>query len=296
MAQFGQSQFQLAQGISTFLRLAGYKPTSKHDENTVAAFRNFWFVCVLGGIAAPSTRMSRQERATLTHLACLSPPLLEHARNDFVETELEYNSLLRKPFYTAVRSSTHVAVQPTDLFAQLSTELKGELAAALSSQAGAVRALSAPQSTFCAAVYRVETLRAESGSPSGILRYFTVEGVNNSSLFPVLQAISEQITRTFCSHLSDLATRHAMESSVHTEIREVVLACADKHYQVRTNALRAVNDVFSSFPSLLCDHEMVCLLLEMLTLLRRSCQASYVNEVRACKFRLEHTVLTQSCL
>lgn len=279
--QFGQSQFHLAQGISTFMRLGGYSVRSKHDEDIVAAFRSFWFVSVLGGIAAPSTRMSRQERATLTHLATLSPPLLLHARPDFVETELEYNSLLRKPFFQGVRLHIFRLLPSTSLFYddQLSTELKGELSSALSSQAGSVRALSAPQSTFCAAVYRIETLRAEAGQPTGILQYFTVEDVNNSALFPVLQAIADQITRTFCSHLSDLATRHAMEPNVGEELRELVLSCADKHYHVRAHSFRAVNDIFSSFPSLLCSHDVVCLLLEMLTMLRRACQASFMDEV-----------------
>jgi len=40
-----------------------------------------------------------------------------------------------------------------------------------------------------------------------------------------------------------------------------------------------LNELFSSFPSLVCDKEIVLVMLELLTVLRRSCLSEFLDEV-----------------
>jgi len=70
-----------------------------------------------------------------------------------------------------------------------------------------------------------------------------------------------------------------MESSIYREVREVLLETAHQFAKVRTVAIRYANDLFANFPSLLCAEEVVTVLLEMLTLLRRACLAEFLDEV-----------------
>lgn len=70
-----------------------------------------------------------------------------------------------------------------------------------------------------------------------------------------------------------------MEPSVYREVREVLLETSHQFAKVRTVATRYANDLFANFPSLLCAEEVVTVLLEMLTVLRRACLAEFVDEV-----------------
>lgn len=71
-----------------------------------------------------------------------------------------------------------------------------------------------------------------------------------------------------------------MEPLIYREVREILLETAHQFIKVRTVATRFANELFANFPSLLCAEEVVTVLLEMLTVLRRACLAELVDEVR----------------
>lgn len=70
-----------------------------------------------------------------------------------------------------------------------------------------------------------------------------------------------------------------MDPVVYHEIREIIIECGHQFSKTRTVALRYLNDLVSSFPSLLCHQVVITALLEMLTLLRRSCLSEFTDEV-----------------
>jgi phosphatidylinositol 4-kinase len=190
---------------------------------------------------------------------------------------------------------------------QTADAVRGELASLLPQQGTNARSLSTPQVIFLATVLGVESLRAESGQPSTILSYFHVEGINNNlQMFTTLTSIADkvrfrtilakdpritsapltstllQVNSTFISHLSGLVTGHTMDASIYREVREILLQCCHQYTKVRGVSIRYLNDLFASFPSLLCSLDVVTVLLELLTALRRACLAEFVDEVRFC--------------
>ena len=70
-----------------------------------------------------------------------------------------------------------------------------------------------------------------------------------------------------------------MEPTVYSEVREVLLETCHQYSKVRSVATKYVDDLFHNFPSLLCAEKVITTLLELLTVVRRACQAEYVDEV-----------------
>lgn len=131
-----------------------------------------------------------------------------------------------------------------------------------------------------------------------MLAYFHNEGVNSHApMYDSLVSIAEkvrppraevprradlsypQVNSTFIHRLTELVTTHSLDPAVYLEVREVLLQTCHQFSKVRTVATRHLNDLFANFPSLLCAEEVVTVLLEMLTVLRRACLAEFVDEV-----------------
>ena len=147
-------------------------------------------------------------------------------------------------------------------------------------QATNARSLPVPQVLFLATVYGMESLRAEAGRVSPVLAYFHNEGVNNhAQLYDTLSSIAEKVNSRFMSHLSERVVSHSMDPAVFPEVCGVVVECAHQYAKNRAVAMRYLNDLFSSFPSLLCNLQVITTLLELLTLLRRACLSEFTDEV-----------------
>lgn len=176
------------------------------------------------------------------------------------------------------------------------------MASALPQQAGNIRALSIPQVVLAATILQLESLRAEACRPSSMLSYFRVEGISNGPMFDLLVAIADQVSSrwfapkglfqkltlfshqvglVFIRNFGDCVTRHAIPPIVFQEIRQILLECCHPAAKVRSVSLKYLNELLSSFPSLSCDSEIVTVLLEILTVLRRACQTECLDEVRS---------------
>ncbi|ORY78396.1 hypothetical protein BCR35DRAFT_304996 [Leucosporidium creatinivorum] len=256
------SLLELIPVIDTFLTAAKFNPRGEVSPALVALFRGTWYLCLLSGFLSTPARIAEWQRAALVRIASHTPGLLRGVSNDFVETELEFSTILR--------SQTH-ALSPDSV--------RAEFASSLPQQATNARGLPVQQVIFLATVLGLESLRAEAGQPSTILTYFHVEGVNNhAQVYETLVSIAEKVNATFIHRLTELVTTHSMDSSIYREVREVLLETSHQFAKVRTVATRYANDLFANFPSLLCAEEVVTVLLEMLTVLRRACLAEFVDE------------------
>lgn len=65
-------------------------------EEIVLLFRNMWFIAVAIGLTDPGNRAADIHRQSLRAISLKTPCLLLHTPLNYVETELEYNPLLRK--------------------------------------------------------------------------------------------------------------------------------------------------------------------------------------------------------
>lgn len=162
-----------------------------------------------------------------------------------------------------------------------------------------IHSISAPQAIFLTTVLRLESLKAEAGHPSTMLSYFRVEGINNSILGGVMEAIANQVSPSlffdkceadcillsfqvnsrFIHHFSHQVISHSISPVVYQEVGLILLQCCDAYAQVRKVSLAYLNDLISSFPSLICESTVLSTLLELLTMLRRACQAELLDEV-----------------
>ncbi|KDE03986.1 hypothetical protein MVLG_05555 [Microbotryum lychnidis-dioicae p1A1 Lamole] len=248
--------------LDAFLTGAKFDSRQDVDGSLVSLFRSAWYLIVLSGFVSTPSRIADWQRAALVRIAQRTPGLLRGIKDDFVATELDFNPILR--------NKEHV----------LSPDAaRQELAAILPSAASFARSLPAPQVVFLLTVVRLESLRAEAGQPSIVLSYFHVQGINeNPQLYALMTSIAEHVNNTFVSRLSQLVTGHTMDPAVYHEVREILLQCCHTLGKVRTTAIRYLNDLFTSFPSLLCSGEVVSTMLELLTVTRRACLAEFVDE------------------
>lgn len=87
--------------LDSFLSAA--KPdVSAYDSATVALFRSMWHLCVLSGFISSATSVADWKRAAFVRIATFTPCLTQGTGDNFVETELEFNAILRRSNYSLV--------------------------------------------------------------------------------------------------------------------------------------------------------------------------------------------------
>ena len=90
--------------ISALLSHSHYHPDKSAPSELVAHFRNLWFLCVVFELSGQTgrKRISEHETNALSIIAEKTPTLVLESANDYVASDLEYNSILRKDFAASV--------------------------------------------------------------------------------------------------------------------------------------------------------------------------------------------------
>ncbi len=151
------------------------------------------------------------------------------------------------------------------------------------------------------AIHDLEDTRTIRFRPSGLLKYFCNESINQSNLIGCLDAIAQkvrrplslcmwvppdrtEITSTFLKRMSGQVVIHSLPPIVAEEVCRILIGCTHRFQKVRETALNYARRILETFSALLCDRHVVFTLLEILTLLRRSCELQYTDEVRSNRF------------
>lgn len=139
------------------------------------------------------------------------------------------------------------------------------------------------------AVYDLEETRTLRYRPSVLLQYFCNESINSSGLVGCLEAIAQkvrlkqgplmQISSLFLKQLSKQVVVHSLPPLVSEEVCKILIACTHRYRKVREVALGYARQILETFSALMCDRQLVFTLLEVLTLMRRSCELQYTDEV-----------------
>lgn len=87
--------FALLPVIEAVVNVRDYTPHLNPDEDTVTMFRNTWFLIVLLGFLT-SNDTTNWQRNSLKRIAAKTPCLVRGAAADYIQNDLEYNSILRK--------------------------------------------------------------------------------------------------------------------------------------------------------------------------------------------------------
>ena len=252
--------------ISALLSHPTYYPAKSSSPELVAHFRNLWFICVAFGIcgSASKKRLSEHELHALSNIAEKTPALILENATDYVASDLEYNSVLRKDF------AAHILAQQ-----------RATLAEYLPHQRIAyhIRTMSSPQVTLLLAVHDLEILRTARYRPSFLLQYFANESVNNSTLLAPMESIAGRVSATFLKQLSQQVVVHSLPDIVSDEVCAILVGCTHRYRKVREIALTYARQILETFSALMCDRKVVFTLLEILTLMRNSCELQFTDEV-----------------
>ena len=80
--------------------------------------------------------------------------------------------------------------------------------------------------------------------------------------------------------MSHEVVSHSLPLLVSEETCKILLACTNRYRKVREVARNYAKQIVETFSALLCDRQVVFTLLEILTLMRRSCEMQFTEEVR----------------
>jgi phosphatidylinositol 4-kinase len=100
--------------IDALMSHDNFKPHQQTSSELFSLFRNMWFVCVLFRFTCderPST-MNEWQAAALTRISIKTPPLVPEDAQDYVTSELEYNTALRKDYIHTVTPSVTPCILP----------------------------------------------------------------------------------------------------------------------------------------------------------------------------------------
>jgi phosphatidylinositol 4-kinase A len=73
-----------------------FEPQIDPSDELVTLFRNFWFLIVLLGCDSKLSEASELQRDSLRRVAIKTPGLIRGTAFNYLESDLEYNSILRK--------------------------------------------------------------------------------------------------------------------------------------------------------------------------------------------------------
>lgn len=276
---------------------SSYNPHQTTSAKMSELFRNFWYICVLFGfLSSPSSSRNTSGNsatppdwmiASLRQIATKSPTLTHLTPIDYVTTQLDYNPILKFPEPATVLSPSklgrnhHHANALTANQLAVEQEKKQELANVIPSHAGQIKGFTFIQTMFLLTVARLEIFRAEDCRVSNVLEYLRhvhPDEIDVNNIFGCLVTISEKVLSTFISSFQQQAIRHSEVPHVYHQISEILKFTCHHSSKIRAIALRYCQDLIIAFPTLLCKFETVRDMLEMLTLLRLSCEGEYEDE------------------
>jgi phosphatidylinositol 4-kinase A len=249
-----------------------------YSDETVTAFRNMWFTCVIHGVH-PNNMWVNTHSTVLQKVAANSPLLvLESTTNDF-DADLELNPILNRMKEGKHADYNILAEELIRLFPSHQSEIKG---------------FDHLKLVFVGAVALVETLRSQSGRCSLVLDYFDDANLEKSDASGTLKMVVEYSLKTFLDVLRIGSFTPGVIAIGRRELRELLIRCCDPVPTVQSLAQRCCDRLISTYPGLLCYEETTYVLLELLTLLWESCLTQETDLVNSFSYFINYSISQNS--
>ncbi|WFD42423.1 1-phosphatidylinositol 4-kinase [Malassezia psittaci] len=226
-----------------------YDPTTAQ----VYLFRNLWAAIGTSGVAIPLTP-TMPPNEPLSVIALKTPILIPASVINYIEEDIEYNSMLKQEVNAAGSDSVRRSLVP--------------YLGARMFEGGKV---SQAKLVFLQAVLEVEWRRSVAGRPSWMLFYFAHHGLAASSLAAPLQTIAERVFSSFLIHVSRCTEAHSVGPHIYQELQNLLVAACHNSQLVRQTAHAYLERLATGFPELFARPEVVVTMLELLSLLAKSC-------------------------
>ncbi|KAI0273304.1 atypical/PIKK/PI4K protein kinase [Gloeopeniophorella convolvens] len=251
--------------IDALLSHANFNPHLGSSSETVALFRNMWFLCTLFHFTRPDEKdgsATEWRRPALSRIAAKTPALVSEDAHDTLVSDIEFNSSIRIGYAHSVMSKHRTLL--SKYLPYRSTE---------------IRSITPGEAVLLLAMHDVETMRAAAGLPSSLASYFMNNSVNSrTELSACMDSMADKVMTDAVQELSYQARTQSLPEELLGELQVLLTGSTHRVAKARTVASKYLNKLITSFPSLMCDPTLVFSILEVLTLLRRSCEGEYVDE------------------
>ncbi|PWY64474.1 phosphatidylinositol 4-kinase [Aspergillus heteromorphus CBS 117.55] len=236
------------------------EPAAYYDQDVSILFRDAWFNIAVHGISINSP-VGQSHFEELRLLAQNSPPLISEDRMEAIESDVELNTILRR-----------------GMGSQNFTEQKRTLIAELPSHEADIKRLSYPRVVFLNATLVVESLRALSGDCTRFLDYFRDPVLATPEMTNCMTAVAEKVVTCYLSHT--LSGKHEAFAVpfLSKELAGFFVACSHRVERVQNVAVLCADKIIRECPSALCEKKSLFALLELLTVMWRSCLEGELDE------------------
>lgn len=222
--------------------------------------RDAWFNIVIHGFDLTSS-LTKQHVDELRTLARFSQPLITEERASLAESDIELNTVLRRG-----KSPEHVVEQ------------KKRLAKLLPSCESEIRSLSYSEAVFLNTAYLVEDLRASAGDCTKALSYFLDPKLRSGAVGSCMLAIAAAATRTYVT--KTLTGKYHTFSTPYLaqQLATIFSGCCHRIARVQQAATTCADIIIRDVPSTLCQKTALFALLELLSIMWRSCLEGETDE------------------
>ena len=238
----------------------GHTPDVEELDELQQLSRDAWFNIVVHGFTLNSRR-AEEHAEEIQILAKHSLPLVDENRVDMPESGIYLNTILRR-----------------GASAQSTIEQKSTLVAALPQCESDIKGLGYPDCVFLNAASLVSAMRARAGDCTAVLPYFLENKVKKTALGNVMLAVALKsvdiyLDRALSGHRQDFAAPQvALQLVVFFE------GACHRIAKVQHAAVSSADRIINQIPSALCQKSSLFALLELLTLMWKSCLDAEVDE------------------
>ncbi|KAL6233892.1 hypothetical protein BDW75DRAFT_180243 [Aspergillus navahoensis] len=227
------------------------------DQYISTLFRDAWFNIAVHGISLSST-VGHNHVEELRLLAKHSPALVSEDRMDMMESDVELNAVLRR----GMGPQRHI-------------EQKKRLINEIPQRESEIKRLSYPKAVFLNAALMLESLRAFSGNCTKPLSYFRDPALATSEMASCMTAIADKVVGCY---LALTLSRKRSSAFLSKELAGFFIACCHRIGRIQKVAISCANRIIQECPSALCDKHSLFALLELLTVIWRSCHEEELDE------------------
>lgn len=251
---------QLLQPLALLMSNNNLAMLDNLNEEIWSMVRDSWFNLVVHGYGINTDR-GRKYIKELRLMAAHSKPLVAEQRAGQVESDIELNTILRRG-----NNSEHEAKQ------------KKRLSSLLPSRASEIRGLNYRKVIFLQAAYLVETLRADTGDCTKALIYFLEPSMRRGDMSNTMEAITSEVMGIYLSKTIDANNPAYSAPYVSKQLAMIFSACCYRIERVHQVAVTCADRIVSKVPSALCQKQSLFALLELLTLMWKSCLEAETDE------------------
>ena len=235
-------------------------PVFENREELMQLSRDAWFNIIVHGFTLNSSA-SKEHAEEIEVLAQYTLPIVDEDRVDMPESGVDLNTVLRRG------SSTH-----------RTAELRTTLINAIPPAESDIRHLAYPDCVFLNAALLICTARARAGDCTAILPYFLENKVKTTEVGNVMTAIALRAIETYLERALSGQRQDFAAPQIALQLVTFFECACHRIAKVQQAAVSAADRIISQIPSALSKKASLFALLELLSLMWRSCLDAETDE------------------